>query len=423
MSDAPPHPKPTAHKRVIVLGSTGSVGVQTLTVIEHLNALAQRGGHATRYELVGLAAGSNHEALFAQARRLGVRDLALRTPPPVGADQSGLRLRAGDDAAKRLIDDVPCELVVGAVVGIAGLGAVLRAIESGADVALANKETLVAAGALVTEAAFASGARLLPLDSEHAGVWQCLAALDAHHPCPPMHSPDCVSRVVLTASGGAFLGRTRQQVHDARVEDALNHPNWDMGAKVTIDTATLMNKALELIEAHWLFGLPAERLGAVIHPQSIVHALIECADGSVIAQLGAPDMRAPIQHALCDGRRPPGCAPRLDVAKMGRLDFIEIDHERYPAIALAMRAIEAGGDAGAALNAANEQAVRAYRRHELPFGRIDECVASVMDAWSPSPVTTQAGVLAADAHARERADRLIAAHRVGGPSPAQAGGR
>src|SRR5690606_6752355 len=151
---------------------------------------------------------------------------------------------------------------------------------------------------------------------EHAGVWQCLRAVDHHQSCPPMYTPDCVSRVVLTASGGAFRDRTREQVAEATIADALNHPNWDMGAKVTIDTATLMNKALELIEAHWLFGLGADRLGAVIHPQSIVHALIECADSSVIAQLGAPDMRAPIQHALCGGQRPGGCAPRLDVTKM-----------------------------------------------------------------------------------------------------------
>ena len=413
MSDAPPHPRPTALKRVIVLGSTGSVGLQTLSVIEHLNALGERGLCATRFQVVALAAGSNHDALLTQARKWGVKELALQTQPPAGLDQSGLNLRVGQDAATRLIDDVGCDLVIGAIVGIAGLGSVLRAVERGIDVALANKETLVAAGSLVTEAAFKSGARLLPLDSEHAGVWQCLGALDTHHTCPPMYSPDCVSRVVLTASGGAFRDQTREQIRDARLEDALNHPNWSMGAKITIDSATLMNKALELIEAHWLFGLPASRLGAVIHPQSIVHALIECADGSVIAQLGQPDMQAPIQHALCDARRHRGCAPRLDVTKMGRLDFIEIDNDRFPAITLAMRTIEDGGDSGAALNAANEQAVRAFMHGEIAFGKIDERVAAVMADWTPSPISTIDDVLDADARARQLIDRACAA-RAGG---------
>jgi len=374
-------------------------------VIAHLNGLCDRGKHETRYEVVGLAGGSRAEALLGQGRRWGVGELALREGGG-DVDQRGVNLRVGDDAATRLVDDVDCDLVVGAIVGIAGLGAVLRAIESGTDVALANKETLVAAGSLVTEAALRSRASILPLDSEHAGVWQCLAALDANHPRPPLYSPDCVERVVLTASGGAFRDRTRAEVEDASVEDALKHPNWDMGAKVTIDTATLMNKALELIEAHWLFGLPAHRLGAVIHPQSIVHALIECADCSVIAQLGMPDMRGPIQYALCDAHRPLGCWPRLDVTKMGNLEFAEIDPERFPAIGLAMGAIEAGGDAGAALNAANEQAVRAFVDGKLAFGMIDRLVGRVMDEWETREIATIGGVYEADARAREMIDRM-----------------
>ena len=396
------HALPSSHKRVIVLGSTGSIGTQTLEVITHLNDLHDQGRHATRYEVVGLAAGRDESAIYAQAKQWGVRDLALcasSTVPPEGAT-----LRTGEHAAVELIDDIDCDLVVGAIVGIAGLRSVLRAVQRGIDVALANKESLVAAGSLVTRSAFESGARLLPLDSEHAGVWQCLAALDTHHACPPMHSPDCVSRVVLTASGGAFRDRSRDDIEHANLQDALNHPNWDMGAKVTIDTATLINKALELLEAHWLFGLPADRLGAVIHPQSIVHAMVECADCSVIAQLGMPDMKAPIQHALCDAHRPLGCAPRLDVTKMGSLDFIEIDPDRFPAIELAMHAIREGGDAGAALNAANEHAVHAFMNNNLPFGQIDRCVQHVMQQWQANPIDSLEAVLDADQRARALAD-------------------
>lgn len=389
-------------KRVIVLGSTGSIGTQTLEVIAHLNDLTKKGKHTTRYEVVGLAAGSDHDALFSQAQQWGVKHLAINAAHAV--PPAGTTLRTGTSAAVELVDDIECDLIIGAIVGIAGLASVHRAVKQGIDVALANKESLVAAGDLVTRAAFKSGARLLPLDSEHAGVWQCLAALDSHHPCPPMHSPDCVSRVVLTASGGAFGDQPREAIEHASMSDALNHPNWDMGTKVTIDSATLMNKGLELLEAHWLFGLPAERLGAVIHPQSIVHAMIECADCSVIAQLGMPDMKSPIQHALCDAHRPLGCAPKLDVTKMGSLEFIEIDPNRFPAIEIAMHAIKSGGDAGAALNAANEHAVHAFINNRLPFGQIDRCVEHVMQQWDTRPIDTIDDVLHADRRARTVAE-------------------
>jgi 1-deoxy-D-xylulose-5-phosphate reductoisomerase len=401
---------PMKHKRVVVLGSTGSIGTQTLEVIEHLNALADRGEGHIRFEVVGLAARSDSETLFAQAKRFGVTDVALCS---IVADQpAGVHVRMGDDSALQLIDDVTCDLVVGAIVGIAGLRSTLRAVERGFDVALANKESLVAGGYLVTRAAFATGARLMPVDSEHAGVWQCLAGLIPENLYPPLHAPDSASRVVLTASGGAFREHTRDQIEHASVQDALKHPNWDMGAKVTIDSATLMNKALELLEAHWLFGLPAARLGAVIHPQSVVHAMVECADCSVIAQLGEPDMKAPIQHALCDGQRPAGCAPKLDVTRLGSLDFIEIDPQRYPAIDLAMRTIEAGGDSGAALNAANEHAVEVFMKGNLPFGQIDRCVEHVMNQWTPKPIDTIDDVLQADKRARAMADEFCSVKGV-----------
>ncbi len=391
-------------KRVIILGSTGSIGAQTLQVIEHLNTLADQGESGTRFEIVGLAAGSNHRQLIKQANALGVRDLALACADnPL--DQSGFNFRIGSDAPRRLIEEVPCDLVVGAIVGIAGLDSVLCALKLGIDVALANKETLVAAGTLVIETARKSGASLLPVDSEHAGVWQCLCAMTPEPYAPPMPAPGCIERVVLTASGGSFGTQSRDEIMHAKLADALNHPNWSMGAKVTIDSATLMNKALELIEAHWLFGLDADQLGAVIHPQSIVHALVECADGSVITQLGAPDMKAPIQHALDWPTRSQACADRLDITKLGTLDFQEIDPDRFPAINLAMSAIRAEGSAGAILNAANERAVEHFIAGQLPFGQIDHCVASVLAELSIEPINTLADVYAADARARECVDQ------------------
>ena len=390
-------------KRIIVLGSTGSIGVQTLEVIAHLNALHAVGEHPTRYEPVALAAGRDSRALCAQAQRWGVNELALNEEP--GSMPGSHSVRYGTDAATRLVQEVECDLVVGAIVGIAGLPSVLRAVDLGIDVALANKESLVAAGSIVTQTAARTGARLLPLDSEHAGVWQCLAGIEQGDVYPPMHASAAVRRVVLTASGGAFGNKRRDQIEHASLNDALNHPNWDMGAKVTIDSATLMNKALELLEAHWLFGLDSSRLSAVIHPQSIVHAMVECADSSVIAQMGAPDMRAPIQHALSDKCRSQGCAGQLDVTKLGSLDFREIDPDRFPAIQLAMHAIDAGGDCGAALNAANEHCVKAFINGQIRFGLIDRVVASVMEQWEIAPADSIDAVLDADRRARALAEQ------------------
>lgn len=397
----------SALKRVLVLGSTGSIGVQTLEVIDHLNALFARGVSSMRFEVVGLAAGSNHEQLLAQASKHKVRDVAIFRAHE-DLDQSTINLRVGANAARRLVEEVPADLVVGAIVGIAGLDSVLRAAQLGIDIALANKESLVAAGDLVIGSARRSGARLLPLDSEHAGVWQCLFALEHTEYVPPQLAAPSVDRVVLTASGGPFRERSRDQIMNASIDDALKHPNWSMGAKVTIDSATLMNKALELIEAHWLFGLDADHLGAVIHPQSIVHAMVECRDGSVIAQMGAHDMKAPIQHALCFPDRPEACASKLDVTKLGRIEFNEIDNDRFPAINLAMDAIRAGGSAGAVLNAANEQAVLAYMDGRLAFGQIDLAVGSVMSELAVTPIDTIDDVYNADANARACIDRMCA---------------
>lgn len=389
-------------RRIILLGSTGSIGAQTVEVVNHLNAIAPDAG-APRHGVVGLAAGRNALALFAQAAALGVRDLALTDangdadPLMREASHRGLRLRIGPDAAERLVREVECEVVLGAIVGAAGLPAMLAAVELGRDVALANKETLVAAGALVVPAARKSGSRLLPVDSEHSAVWQCFE----RDICPPCDLGAHVRMVTLTASGGPFRSLPAREVREATPEMALKHPTWSMGPKVTIDSASLMNKALELIEARWLFGLGSDRLGAVIHPQSIVHALVEFVDGSVLAQLGAPDMRTPIQCALTFPSRPPGRSARLDLSKLSRLDFEPVDPERFPALGLAHQVIaRADTTAGAVLNAANEAAVEAFLARRIPFGRIPELAAAALREVGASPVRALADVAAADSEAR-----------------------
>jgi 1-deoxy-D-xylulose-5-phosphate reductoisomerase len=350
--------------------------------------------------------------MLAQAARYGVRDAAV-ADASCEAESPAVGVRVGPDAAERLVREVGCDLVVGAIVGVAGLPAVLAALERGTDVALANKETLVAAGSLVVPLAAARGARILPVDSEHAGVWQCLQSCAEPDYAPPMPAPADVAKVTLTASGGAFRGRTLDDVRNATPEEALAHPTWDMGAKVTVDSATLVNKALELIEAHWLFGLGADRLDAVIHPTSTVHALVEMGDGSVVAQLGAPDMRTPIVRALAFPNRCPEPLARLDLLALGSLEFRPIAGPWRKAIDLGLRAIRVGGDAGAVFNAANEAAVRAFLDRRIPFGRILEVVEAICSSHEASPVRAVDDVLDADRAARSRAEALI---RAGGGS-------
>ncbi len=392
-------------KRLIILGSTGSIGTQTLEVIEDLN---RRGEH--RFEIVGLAAGSRGDELCAQAERFGVRQLAIADEAAPCAKPA----RRGPSAAEQLVREVDADLVVAAIVGAAGIGATLAAIERGTNVALANKESLVAAGALVIPEARRRGVAILPMDSEHSGIWQCLmgATGAGGDDVPPMRLPSSVQRVVLTASGGALRSATAEQIARATPEQALAHPNWDMGAKVTIDSASLMNKALELVEAHWLFGIEPDKLSAVIHPQSVVHAMIEMADGSVMAQMGDPDMRTPIQVALTHPHRCDGPARRLDMQRAMSLTFEPPDHERFPALRLADVVMRAGGTAGAVLNAANERAVELFLERRIPFGRITELVAGALDAMAPTPVTTLADVTSADAAARAWVDDACGVSRV-----------
>lgn len=391
-------------RRVIILGSTGSIGTQTLEVLAHLNALADADASRPRYRVVGLAAHRSGELLCEQASRWNVGTIAVSSHDAALRD-CGARALRGPDAPERLVREVEADVVVAAMVGAAGLPATLAAARLGRDIALANKETLVAAGSLVVPAARASGARLLPVDSEHSALWQCLQGLagDAH-PCPPMHAPAGVRRMILTASGGALRHLSAREMYHATPAMALKHPTWTMGAKVTIDSASLTNKAFELIEAHWLFGLSAQRLGVLVHPQSIVHSIVEYDDGSVLAQLGSPDMKGPIQFALTFPARPEASARRLDLAAMSRLDFAPPDASRYPALKIAMDVIEQGGSSGAVFNAASEVAVEAFLNSgesgAMPFGRMGELVLDAMASLPARPVRDLADVLAADAEAR-----------------------
>lgn len=374
-------------RRLAVLGSTGSIGCNTLAVAEHL----ARQGMDLR--VVALAAQRNAGLLIEQAQRLGVRHVAVCDADAAARVRGALpdaTVYAGDDAAERLVREVDCTDVAAAIVGIAGLPATLAAAELGRRIHLSNKETLVAAGDLIRPLIGRSGAALLPVDSEHSAVFQCLHGRDARH----------VRRLVLTASGGPFRETDLAEMRAATPEQALAHPTWDMGPKVTIDSATMMNKALEVIEAHHLFGLPAEQIEAIIHPQSVVHSFVELHDGSVLAQLGPPDMRGPIQAALTWPGRAAGISEPMDWQALRRLDFEPLDPQRFPAVQLAFRAIRAGGTAGAVLNAANEAAVQAFLDLRIPFGRIVELAALAMDTIPVRPADTLDAVLDADRRAR-----------------------
>jgi len=387
-------------RRVLVLGSTGSIGRQTLDVIERLPG---------DFRVVGLAAGSRGAELAEQAERFGVRDVALADASCDCAIDGDLR--RGPESAERLVREVEADIVVASIVGSAGLASTLAALELGRDVALANKETLVAAGALAVTTAQRSGSRLLPVDSEHSGVWQCLKGW----PAPPLVAGADVRRVTLTASGGALRDASDEAYYHAGPSDALAHPTWDMGAKVTVDCATLVNKALELIEAHWLFGVGNDRLDVLIHPQSIVHALVEMDDGSQLAQVGTTDMRTAIQAALTWPNRAAAPAERLDLAAIGALTFTAPDPKRHAALGLARRVIDEGGLSGAVMTAANEAAVGAFLDNRLPLGRVPELTAEALDALDTSAEASSLEVvMEADRAAREFVADAVHAERTAG---------
>ncbi|MCE2884103.1 MAG: 1-deoxy-D-xylulose-5-phosphate reductoisomerase [Planctomycetaceae bacterium] len=419
-------------RRLFILGATGSIGTSALDVIRDFERRGVR-----RFEVVGLASARNGEALARCAAEFGVRvvavaDAAAEIAAP-GLDSSRIEVLRGPRAACELLERhaQPGDLVLAAMVGAAGIEPVLAAIARGCDVALANKEALVAAGAIVMPAAASAGVRIIPVDSEHNALFQCLKASSSASfsasfsassaasiadssagstrtsPSSSSAAMREVRRVVLTASGGPFRRKSRGEIAAATVDDALAHPTWRMGPKVTVDSASLMNKALELIEAHWLFGLESSRIDAIVHPQSIVHGFVEYIDGSVLAQLSPPDMRTPIQQALCDPERLDGPSRKLDFAALRSLDFEPVDTDRFPAILLAHRVIDAGGTAGAAFNAANEVAVEAFLARRIPFPAIADIVREVLDGEPVRPVRTLADVLSADAEARLRARRAV----------------
>ena len=361
--------------------------------------VARQGG----FEICALAAGGNYKLLAEQARQFNVPRVALAQGDAAGALKELLpattQLMAGPSAMTEIIHASQPDVVLSGVVGAAGLGPTLAAIDVGADLAIANKETLVMAGAIVMPAARARKISILPVDSEHSAIFQCLAA----------GRRDEVRRVVITGSGGSLRNRSDEQAAQATVADALNHPTWDMGPKITIDSATMINKALEVVEAHWLFDLPAEQIEVLQHPQSIVHSYVEFHDGSIIAQMGWPDMMLPIAYALSFPRRPRRETPSLDLAQVGTLNFSALAGRCRRAVELGFEAIRRGGLAGAALSGANERAVAAFLEGRISFGRLVPLVEAALNSTPACGEVTLEALIEADAWARRKVDECIAA--------------
>jgi 1-deoxy-D-xylulose-5-phosphate reductoisomerase len=382
-------------RRLTLLGSTGSIGRSALKVVR---------AYPGRFEITVLAAGSNVEELARQAEEFKPKYIA------VADDNAAQRLRAWGVAATLLSGPgaleeaagIETDLVLCGVVGATGLRPLLRAIRAGHTIALANKEPMIMAGRLITEAARRAGVRILPVDSEHNAIFQCLEGRDTAD----------LRAVYLTASGGPFYGRPRESLRGITPEQATHHPTWDMGAKISVDSATLMNKGLEVIEAQWLFGLPLEKIHVLIHPQSVVHGLVEFADGNILAHLGVTDMVMPIQFALTWPERVESPMARLDLTRIKALTFAEPDFSEFPCLGLALSAAQRGGTAGAVLNAANEVAVAAFRAGRLPFLGIAGVVGRVLDASAVRADDSLDAVLQADAEARRAADTIIGQEKV-----------
>jgi 1-deoxy-D-xylulose-5-phosphate reductoisomerase len=379
----------TTAKRIVVLGSTGSIGTSTLDVARHLRDQVQ---------VVGLSAHSSLEVVRQQVHEFRPRFVCITgadgTLSPADLPPDCILLQ-GEDGLARMVQAPETDVVVTAIVGAAGLRGTWAALEAGKTVAVANKETLVMAGPLVMALAERYGGRVLPVDSEHSAIFQCLQG----------SQPSEVERLVLTGSGGPFRGRTTASLQNVRVEDALRHPTWQMGRKITVDSATLMNKSLELIEARWLFGLEAEQLGLVIHPESVIHSFVEFRDGAVLAQASPPDMRLPIQYALTYPRRVAGPARKLDWANLRAWHFEPPDPETFPSLQLGYEVAHRGGTCGAVLNAANEIAVEKFLDGELPFLEIARVCRAVLEAHAFSPSPTLDELLTLDRWARQEASR------------------
>jgi 1-deoxy-D-xylulose-5-phosphate reductoisomerase len=380
-------------RRVVILGSTGSIGCTALDVVRHLR------GQPGEMKVAGLSAHRNVTRLVEQVREFRPAAAAVMTSDAAAQLRAEVsewrgRVLVGAAGVAALAADTDADVVLVAVVGAAGLAPTLAALGAGKDVALATKETLVAGGSLVTAAASGARARLLPVDSEHSAIFQCLDG----------RAPGDVARLWLTASGGPFLRLSAGALDAVTPAQALRHPTWSMGPKVTIDSATLMNKGLEIIEAHWLFGMPPEAIEVVVHPQSVVHSLVEFVDGSFLAHLGAADMRLPVQYALTYPRRLLTPARPLDIRAVGSLGFEPPDPARFPCLAYAREALQLGGTAPAALNAANEVAVRLFLEGRIRFLDIARLVRRVLDRHRPVPATSLDTVLLADREARAQAE-------------------
>ena len=376
--------------KLSLLGSTGSIGTQTLQVVENLRAQGEQ------VEVSVLAAGSNVKLLEEQARKyhpqaVAVYDETAALSLRESLGDTGIPVLAGLEGLCQAASWEGANVVLNAVVGMIGLQPTLAAIRAGKTLALANKETLVAGGALVMEEAKRHGVSILPVDSEHSAIFQCLQG------CP---GEDALEKLILTASGGPFFGRSREELAHVTREQALRHPNWDMGAKITIDSATMMNKGLEVIEASWLFGVPEDRIDVVVHRESIVHSMIQYRDHGVIAQLGVPDMALPIQYALTYPRRLPSPAGELKLWELSQLTFHQPDGEAFPCLELCREALRRGGLVPAAANGANEQAVALFLEGKIGFLDIPRLVESAMDRQAVGEVTLE-NVLAADREARK----------------------
>src|SRR4051794_955450 len=380
-------------KRLLILGATGSIGTQALDVVARAEGA---------FELVGLSADSGWDPLLAQARKHGVRRLALTNPDAAARAAEAWtdgEVLSGPEGLARLVAESGADLVLNAIVGSAGLGPTIVALSEGIDVALANKESLVVGGELVTALSEATGAQLIPVDSEHSALHQLISGERA----------GTIERLTLTASGGPFRGRSAAELDDVTVEQALQHPTWAMGGKITIDSATLMNKGLEVIEAHHLFGTPYDQIDVVVHPQSNVHALVSLCDGATLAHLGHPDMRVPIAYALHHPDRVDVPVPRLDLAEVGSLAFEPPDEETFACLRLAREAGEAGGTGPCVLNAASEIAVHAFLGGRLGFMGIPAVIEATLEQVGTGRVHSFETLFEADARARAVAGELVEA--------------
>ena len=377
---------------IAILGSTGSIGRQTLDVISQ---------HPDLFEVELLTANTNSALLIEQARAFNPNSVVICDESHYqevfeALDKEDIKVYAGMDSVCDIVSDSTIDVVVAAMVGFAGLRSAVAAIEAGKTVALANKETLVAAGSLVMSMAARYGANILPVDSEHSAIFQCLQG---------NYGRD-VEKLLLTCSGGPFLHKSKEEIARMRPEEALKHPRWNMGAKVTIDSASLMNKGLEMIEARWLFDMPAERIEVVVHPESIIHSMVQYRDGAVIAQLSVPDMRVPIQYALSYPRRIALNASRISFPQLAQMTFFAPDTDRFPCLDIARRALDRGGNATCAMNAANEVAVAAFLQGKIPFSAIPEIISVAMfrTAFVENPSLDD--IFATHAQAREIAAQM-----------------